>query len=428
VARNRWQTGSITLEPYKTGKFWILRFYEYVLQPGGERVKVRRKINLGSLKQIPTKKMARLLAQPYLDEVNKAATAKSPAVTAVKQKEEPPANAAMTYAAFFKRWSETILTKKARSTQRVYKRQFKLHIEPVIGKIRLCDIDALLLQDLVTVLENEPLDGDSVRLVMAVVSGSLRSAVTWKFIESNPARGVVLPRASAQVKKPFSIRNTQDILNNAECDTDRLEYYLWAETGCRIGESCGLNVEDVDLVHKRLSFNQNVNKWKEFSDTKNHTPRTLAISSFLTESLRKHIGSRTSGPLFPARTKGDHQNPGVPYDRLKKVLDKLNIEGSTHFFRHSNSTLMDELGIPSKVKKDRLGHSTNSDITLHVYTHHAARVEAEAAEKICAALLCLVEEEAEPEDDTWVHLKALEHQMDPKMKGLLGMNDACKKQ
>jgi integrase len=420
VARSRWQTGSITVVEQKRGKYWMLRFNEYLPRPNGTLRRVRRKVNLGSLKKIPNKRTARLLAQPYMDAINKAAPVKSPAVEAVRQLQQPSGNAAMTYRDFFPRWHAAIVTKKSKGTQRVYRAQFKLHIEPVLGGIRLCDIDTLLLQDLVTLLENKGLDADSIRLVMAVISGSLKSALAWKFIEVHPMKGVVLPRATATAKKPFSIGDTQSILNHAQCDADRLEFYLWAETGCRIGESCALNVEDVDLLRKRLSINQSINKWNEFTDTKNHSPRSLAISTFLTETLRQHIGDRTSGPLFPARESGKHQNPGTPAKRLKKALNTLNITGSAHIFRHSNASLMDELGIPSKMKKDRLGHSTRSDITLHVYTHHQAKVEAEVAEKICEALLSLVNEEEPAEDLSRVKLQALTSIIDPRMVSLLG--------
>jgi integrase len=54
------------------------------------------------------------------------------------------------------------------------------------------------------------------------------------------------------------------------------------------------------------------------------------------------------------------------------LLDSLGIpRGGLHAFRHTNSTLMDRLGVPPKVRQQRLGHSDPS-LTLGVYTHVAS--------------------------------------------------------
>jgi integrase len=42
-----------------------------------------------------------------------------------------------------------------------------------------------------------------------------------------------------------------------------------------------------------------------------------------------------------------------------------------HAFRHANSSLMDRLGTPVKVRQQRLGHS-DPNITLGIYTHVAS--------------------------------------------------------
>jgi integrase len=68
------------------------------------------------------------------------------------------------------------------------------------------------------------------------------------------------------------------------------------------------------------------------------------------------------------------RGPATPRKRRSLILpyplvDSLGIErGGLHAFRHTNSTLMDQLGAPFKVRQQRLGHS---DVTLmlNAYTH-----------------------------------------------------------
>jgi integrase len=50
-------------------------------------------------------------------------------------------------------------------------------------------------------------------------------------------------------------------------------------------------------------------------------------------------------------------------------------------FRHTNSTLMDCLGVPLKVRQQRLGHS-DSSLTLDVYTHVASEDDVRVAEQM----------------------------------------------
>jgi integrase len=67
---------------------------------------------------------------------------------------------------------------------------------------------------------------------------------------------------------------------------------------------------------------------------------------------------------------------GTPWDanllvkrKLYPLLDFLGIErGGLHAFRHTNSTLVDQLGAPLKVRQQRLGHS-DVTLTLNAYTH-----------------------------------------------------------
>jgi integrase len=88
------------------------------------------------------------------------------------------------------------------------------------------------------------------------------------------------------------------------------------------------------------------------------------------------------GLLFAARN-------GSPWDanllvkrKLYPLLDSLGIErGGLHAFRHTNSTLMDQLGVPLKVRQQRLGHSDPA-VTIGVYTHFVSVDDFRFAEQL----------------------------------------------
>lgn len=72
--------------------------------------------------------------------------------------------------------------------------------------------------------------------------------------------------------------------------------------------------------------------------------------------------------------------------KLYPLLDSLGIErGGLHAFRHTNSTLMDRLAVPLKVRQQRLGHSDPS-LTLGVYTHVTSEDDVRVAAQLDAIL------------------------------------------
>jgi integrase len=72
--------------------------------------------------------------------------------------------------------------------------------------------------------------------------------------------------------------------------------------------------------------------------------------------------------------------------KLNPLLDSLGIErGSLHAFRHANITLMDRLGVPLKLRQQRVGHSEAS-LTLDVYTHVVSEDDVRFAEQLGAIL------------------------------------------
>jgi len=113
--------------------------------------------------------------------------------------------------------------------------------------------------------------------------------------------------------------------------------------------------------------------------------RTFALSSQLVEGLRQSVEEwrpNQNGLLFAAKN-------GTPWDanllvkrKLRPLLSKLGIRGcGLHAFRHANSSLMDRLGTPLKVRQQRLGHS-DPRLTLGVYTHVVSEDDTRVAARL----------------------------------------------
>ena len=103
--------------------------------------------------------------------------------------------------------------------------------------------------------------------------------------------------------------------------------------------------------------------------------RSFAISPELSSHLREFLSRwrpNSRRLIFSTRN-------GTPWDanllvkrKLQPLLERLGIRRcGLHAFRHANETLMDRLGVPLKVRQQRLGHSDPRP-TLGVYTRLAS--------------------------------------------------------
>ena len=68
--------------------------------------------------------------------------------------------------------------------------------------------------------------------------------------------------------------------------------------------------------------------------------------------------------------------------KLQPLLESLEIKrAGLHAFRHANLTFMDRLGVPVKVRMQRIGHSDPA-LTLGPYTHIASEDDVRFAEQL----------------------------------------------
>ena len=103
-----------------------------------------------------------------------------------------------------------------------------------------------------------------------------------------------------------------------------------------------------------------------------HPDRCFALSTQLVHHLREYLKRwkpNEKGWLFATRNGTPRDQNLVVKRKLQPLLNSLGIErGGLHAFRHANISLMDRLGVPLKVRMQRIGHSDPA-LTLGPYTH-----------------------------------------------------------
>lgn len=137
---------------------------------------------------------------------------------------------------------------------------------------------------------------------------------------------------------------------------------LFYETGVRLSELIGLNVEDVDFARMTIRVTGKRNK-----------QRIIPIGDGLVENLKRYIIKRDeefgrSQPLF-LTDKGQRVTPGWVYNLVRRNLSQVVTlkKRSPHVLRHTFATAMlnNEAGL--EAVKELMGHESVS--TTQIYTH-----------------------------------------------------------
>jgi integrase len=241
------------------------------------------------------------------------------------------------------------------------------------------------------------------RMCRSVLSGMCTLAARHDALGHNPVRalGPVTARAkkaprALTVAQLRQLRATLTYDDRAVArDLPDLVGFLMA-TGLRIGEACGLAWNSVDLdagtVEVRAAAIRVRGQGLMVKTTKTDAgTRTLVLPRWTIVMLRDraaHLhaaGAANPGnrPVFPAPL-GGWRDPSNTQAALRDAFTAAGFDWVTsHAFRKSVATLMDQAGLPSRAAADQLGHA-NTSMTTDVY--FGRKVAATGAAAVLEAL------------------------------------------
>lgn len=180
-------------------------------------------------------------------------------------------------------------------------------------------------------------------------------------------------------------------------------FKLLLETGMRIGECLALEWQDVDFEEQSITVYKTINyisaKYKSYNLTSPKTKssnRVIFFNDNIKQELITHkefIDSLKTAKNYWAKNDfvftcisrqckqfGLPVNDGSFREFLKEICQKLEIKRiSPHKLRHTNTSMLCELGVPLDVISKQLGHS-NTAITSIVYLHASNTIKQKIAE------------------------------------------------
>jgi integrase len=157
-------------------------------------------------------------------------------------------------------------------------------------------------------------------------------------------------------------------------------------TGMRRSGLPALRREDVDLDGRMLTVTGSVVRLKgqglvRQDTTKGGGERSVPLPQFAVDALHRRKGGRqgtnTAGVIFPSST-GTLRDPDNFGKQWREVREDLGLpDVSSHSFRKTVATLIDDSGLSARVGADQLGHGRPS-MTQDVYMSRG-RVHMEVA-------------------------------------------------
>lgn len=243
----------------------------------------------------------------------------------------------------------------------------------------------------------------SIKHVHVVLRAALTDALTWDLLVKDPLRGVTPPQPQPKELIIPTVDQARAFLRVAE--SHRL-WALWAFlalSGARKGEALGLQWSDIDWDARTVTIQRTVAGYaskRTVNPPKSRAGRrVIALSEFLSETLRRHMhqqklerlaaGSRwEEGPWVFTTRHGRWLAPAHVHEQFKRLLSQAGLPSTMriHDLRHAMASYWLANGVPVKVVSERLGHG-NIAITLQVYGHLLPNMQAEAADKMDAWLL-----------------------------------------
>jgi integrase len=292
----------------------------------------------------------------------------------------------MTVGEYLDKWLKGSVRGSVRkSTFDRYEMAVRVHIKPVLGRLKLKKLTPAHVQSLYQDKLDAGFAPASVNKLHVVLYKALSQAVEWHMVPRNVAKVVKAPRPTPKEMQPLSAEETRRLLEAARGDRLEALYVLAVTTGMRQGELLALKWQDVDLENATISVRRTLTK----SGTRlflgepktKKSRRTIRLTEAAVQTLREHLARqmqdmqrlgdfyRDQGLVFASGVGTLITPTNLRSRSFASLLKRAGIPPIRfHDLRHTCATLLLRGNVHPKYVQELLGHS-NISITPDTYSH-----------------------------------------------------------
>ena len=289
------------------------------------------------------------------------------------------------------------------STIYTYKGQYKNHIEPVLGNVKVKDINAPRLTQ---IMQSYDLNPATVKKLYVIVQSIFRRGAEQGFIRDTPCRNVILPKRKKSRKNKAleedKLKRFMEYLESKPWDEDfKRIIKVLLYTGMRSGECLGLMWEDIDFDEMTITINHNLTdeggKHTLGSPKTESSRRVIGMSEVLASIFREQkayiekmsaaLGKKFAHPeMVFTSALGNYRDRNSVYHSLKRFTKGTEFENLTlHQLRHCNATLLLNSGVDLKIVSEHLGHC-DICVTANIYADVLKSTKAKVADLVTLKL------------------------------------------
>jgi integrase len=269
--------------------------------------------------------------------------------------------------------------RRSLSTADQYRGHLDRTVLPGLGELRLRELTVPRIDAFLAKLRDEK-GIATAKSCRAVVSGVLRFAVRHGALPANPVREVDrIEGGRRKSPRALTVAGAVDWLAKMEADElavrrdlpDLTRFML--ATGVRIGEALAVYWPDLDLKARTVAVDHTIIRVKRRGLVRKSTKseageRTLALPTWAVTMLTERFASVAdeAGPVFPD-SRGGLRDPSNTARAFREARDAAGYDWVTsHVFRKTTATILDDAGLSARAVADQLGHSRPS-MTQDVY-------------------------------------------------------------
>lgn len=247
-----------------------------------------------------------------------------------------------------------------------------------LGGVRMQELSRASINTALTAITRKHGPG-AAKSAKSALSGMCKLALLYDAIDVNPVRDTI--SVSSGRKDPpraLTPEQTDDLCDRLRSDAQAVERFDLADlvefmlgTGARIGEACAARHSVIDLDAGVWEINATLVRVKGKGMTIQTRPKTaagwriLALPSFAVGMIRRRGSELTMSSGLDVIFGSPHvralRDPSNTAADLRLVLDRLGYDWVTsHTFRRTVATRLDDAGVSARQIADQLGHSQPS--------------------------------------------------------------------